>query len=191
MITKEMIKNGIDQGIIRFIVDPNMEHGTVCAIGDNWFYFGGKTAAEENPEEYIKNIPMEDIVLEVFDTLGELKTEFPDEYLYYEYYLQENLKAKESSKTLLVVNFINVEENDDSEVGFDIRVKSRIFVFNGDRKDAEELEDGLCSAFDSDLVDKHSDEEIVELALSESGHKYTEVTDGKIPACDGYYIINV
>ena len=43
-ITKEDIANGITDGIVRFIVDPNMEEGTVCEIGENWFYFGGQTA---------------------------------------------------------------------------------------------------------------------------------------------------
>ena len=83
MITKEMIKNGIEQGVVRFVVDPNMEHGTVCAIGEIWFYFGGLTAEEENPDEYIKNVPIEDIVREIYETLKELRRECPDEYMYY------------------------------------------------------------------------------------------------------------
>lgn len=40
MITKEKIKSGIRDGIIKFVVDPNAESGTVCQIGDWWFYFG-------------------------------------------------------------------------------------------------------------------------------------------------------
>ena len=37
-----------------FITDPNMGYGTVCKIGDYWFYFGGITAEEMEPDEYVK-----------------------------------------------------------------------------------------------------------------------------------------
>lgn len=40
MITEDMVREGIRNGSVRFVKDPNMEHGTVCQIGDNWFYFG-------------------------------------------------------------------------------------------------------------------------------------------------------
>ena len=69
------------------MIDPYMESGTVCQIGDNWFYFCGLTAEEMNPQEYIENVPIEDITNEVFDVLEEFKTVLPDEYLYYELYL--------------------------------------------------------------------------------------------------------
>ena len=87
MITKKLIQGGIQAGYIHFVIDPYMESGTVCQIGDNWFYFGGLTAEEMNPQEYIENVPIEDIANEVFDVLEEFKTVLPDEYLYYELYL--------------------------------------------------------------------------------------------------------
>ena len=36
MITEAMVSEGIRNGSIRFVKDPNSEHGTVCQIGDNW-----------------------------------------------------------------------------------------------------------------------------------------------------------
>ncbi len=86
MITKQLIKNGIRAKLIQFVVDPNMESGTVCQIGDNWFYFGGLTAEELNPEEYLSCVPEDDIVSEIFDTLDDFRKdeEFKDEYEYYE-----------------------------------------------------------------------------------------------------------
>ena len=65
-----------------------MESGTVCAIGDDgyWFYFGGATAAEENPEEYLRKVPIEDVVSEVFAELEDFRKNhdtFGDEYAYY------------------------------------------------------------------------------------------------------------
>ena len=83
-ITKEDIANGITDGIVRFIVDPNMEEGTVCEIGENWFYFGGQTAEEENPDDYLAHTPMSDIVREIFEALEGIKDLDNLEYQYYE-----------------------------------------------------------------------------------------------------------
>ena len=33
MITEDMVREGIRNGSVRFVKDPNMEHGTVCQIG--------------------------------------------------------------------------------------------------------------------------------------------------------------
>lgn len=91
MITREMIRRGIEDELIRLIVDPNMERGTVCQIGDNWFYFGGQTAEELNPVEYY-TFCGEDVVDEIFETLSDFQycEELKDEYDYYEMFLMEN-----------------------------------------------------------------------------------------------------
>ena len=34
MITENMVREGIRNGSVRFVRDPNMDHGTVCQIGD-------------------------------------------------------------------------------------------------------------------------------------------------------------
>ena len=47
-ITKDMIKRGYEQGLIKLVIEPNMKSEVVCQIGDNWFYFGGITAEEKN-----------------------------------------------------------------------------------------------------------------------------------------------
>lgn len=87
MITKEKISDGLDIGTVYLAVDPNMESGTVCFIGDLWFYFGGETAEEMTPEEYVQNVPKPDIVSEIYTALEGFKTageEFEDEYDYYD-----------------------------------------------------------------------------------------------------------
>ncbi len=88
MITRKMIKQGIECGAITFID----QGGTVCSIGDYWFYFGGLTAEEMNPAEYLEAIPMEDIIGDVYTTLEDFRNhaDFLDEYKYYEAYLKEN-----------------------------------------------------------------------------------------------------
>lgn len=92
MISKEMIKQGIEQGVIKFIVDPNMNNRTVCRIGEGWFYFGGVTAEAMNPEEYLKEVPIEDIVNKICEVLKDNSCGiFEYERKYYETYLVKTL----------------------------------------------------------------------------------------------------
>ena len=89
VITKEMIKSGIKAKLVVFAEDPNADHGTVCRIGNSWFYFGGTEGERYSPEEFIKNVPVEDVVDEIFDVLESFRKEgkedidFRDEYDYY------------------------------------------------------------------------------------------------------------
>ena len=51
-----MVRRGTHTGVVQFVTDPNMGYGTVCKIGDYWFYFGGGITAEElEPDEYVKH----------------------------------------------------------------------------------------------------------------------------------------
>ena len=94
IITKNMVIEGYNQGLIRLILSPNGD-GIACQIGDNWFYFGGITAEDYNDiEAYKKAIPALDIVKEIYITLKEFEEIYEDEYLYYYYYLKENLKGE-------------------------------------------------------------------------------------------------
>lgn len=96
MITREMLKTGYDAGLVNLIISPH-DDGVACAIGDNWFYFGGATAEEfSSVEDYKIAIPVDDIVSEIFSVLDEDfkgSPEFEDEYLYYESYLRERIPA--------------------------------------------------------------------------------------------------
>lgn len=94
MITLDMVKRGYETGIINLIDSPH-DDGVVCKIGDNWFYFGGETAAEMTAKDYRRDIPLEDIVRSVFQVLEDFRKDgdvFEDEYLYYEAFLNEQLK---------------------------------------------------------------------------------------------------
>ena len=93
MITKEMILAGFLNGIVRLENEANLG-GTVCRIGDYWFYFGGESADNSSAEDYLRNVPIEDIVCEVASVLEEFAQnpdEFGDEYKYYEAFLKEEL----------------------------------------------------------------------------------------------------
>lgn len=89
IITKEMIKSGIKTGLITFVPDPNADRGTVCKIGDGRFCFGGTEGKRYSPEEYIKNIPEDDIIDEIFETLEDFRKagiEDFDSWSEYDYY---------------------------------------------------------------------------------------------------------
>ena len=79
-----MIMRGIQTGVVQFITDPNMGYGTVCKIGDYWFYFGGITAEEMEPDEYVKKFSVEKIAGIVFRVFEEWRASgfFTDEYRY-------------------------------------------------------------------------------------------------------------
>ena len=103
-ITTWMIRKGIEQGLIRLVKDPNLGHGTVCQIGEKddsgkfpkntWFYFGGLTAEEEDPEEFLQGVNQDEMIQDIFSTLTGFfqSDETMDEYRFYYEYLRENLK---------------------------------------------------------------------------------------------------
>lgn len=93
-ITKEMLKTCYQNGIVCITDSPDLD-GCVCSIGNDWFYFGGQTAEEENAESYIKNVPQEDIINEIYDALSEMRNDwdlYDAEYTYYFYTMQEQME---------------------------------------------------------------------------------------------------
>lgn len=90
MITKQMVENAYDDGVIELDISPNGD-GTVCRIGEYWFYFGGMTAEDyADPREYERDITKETIIEEIFETLDDsLRWDSEDEYWYYYRYLKE------------------------------------------------------------------------------------------------------
>ena len=126
MITKRMVRDGIRNGSIRFVTYPNMEVGTVCQIGEHWIYFGGETAEGMQPEDYLRAMPMEDIVNEVFDVLEVFRRNgkvFGDEYAYYEAFLIEQhmmqnmdtLQKRDAELEQLWGEFADVPMNPETE----------------------------------------------------------------------------
>ena len=92
MITHQMIVEGYRNGTVKLVDSPNGD-GTVCQIGDNWFYFGGEAAEGVSPEQYKKDVPEDGIIDEIYFTLKVFREdggEYLDEYMYYECFLNEN-----------------------------------------------------------------------------------------------------
>lgn len=89
-ISKDDVLRGVKDGVIAFVEEPS-GFGTVCQIGEHWFYFGGETAEVEPPEMYLANSSMEENVRMIYDTLcGFYDYGFDDEYGYYAAILKES-----------------------------------------------------------------------------------------------------
>lgn len=101
MITRKMVRDGYDAGIIKLIHTSEV----VCQIGDIWFFFGGLTAEEYgSADAYKANVPKADILNDIFTTLEAFRIDgdrgekiFADEYLYYEAILREQLGYPKAS----------------------------------------------------------------------------------------------
>lgn len=84
-ITKQMIVNGLNQDIIKPILDDGE---LVCEIGDGWFYFGGHEFENTDPSDIPFDVLVNEI-LTVLDAFHDDWQDYKDEYLYYLYYLNE------------------------------------------------------------------------------------------------------
>lgn len=86
-ISRELVAKAYKRGVITLILSPHKD-GIACGIGDNWFYFGGATAEEySDVETYKKDVPEEDIISSITETLDAFLhdgEEFLDEYHYYQ-----------------------------------------------------------------------------------------------------------
>ena len=102
VITKDMIRAGIEHGVIRFEAnpDPNDPWKTVCAIGNGWFYHVDTT--DIPPDEYIRmnsrNVDM--VVDEIYDELNStVKSDYHDDFKRYLAVLSEEHPGGTNSLT--------------------------------------------------------------------------------------------
>ena len=96
MIKYGDLLRGYEKGVVRFVLEPGCQLGTVCQIGDNWFYFGGLEAEGSIPEEYLANVGWRTAIKDVYNVLNSTNgclgfdEAFPEEYDYYEAVLSES-----------------------------------------------------------------------------------------------------
>lgn len=179
MITKEQIKIGLDSGVVKLVVDP-MEHGTVCQIGENWFYFGGLTAEEMSPDEYRRDIPQETIVDEIFSVLNDFRErpEFIDEYRYYDAMLSESI-PKPNVKSLLSINFFD-------DVDKETYTCTQYLILVLGNFETESLQDSFASFAESDLSALPYHEWVKRVLDAEHYDWKYILPNQKIPACDRF-----
>ena len=87
LITRKMIEDGLMAKVITVTI-----HGDdlMITIGDGWFWICGDGIEWTNPND----IPFDILVTEIKDALDDFYGHpdmFEDEYLYYYYYLCENI----------------------------------------------------------------------------------------------------
>lgn len=100
-LTIEQIRRAINMGLIKFVVDPNLESGTVCSIGEYWFYFGGEAAEQEFPDTFLANADMDEVARDISESIDALKQISPDEHQYYISYVLEGLASPKEYDTLV------------------------------------------------------------------------------------------
>lgn len=86
-IGTKMIEDGLMSKVIIPFLDAD---GLKAQIGDHWFYFGGSEFEYTEPKEIPFDVLVSEIKL-VLDDFYECSETYGDEYLYYYYYLCENI----------------------------------------------------------------------------------------------------
>lgn len=117
-LTRDMIERGYKQGLVRLTTDTEfyknarlpliMKSCVVCAIGDEWLYFGGEKAETSTVKEYTANIPEETIISEIYSAILELAENWKkngDECEYYYHYLKEHVVPDSKDTACLTLNF--------------------------------------------------------------------------------------
>lgn len=91
MISKAMIKSGIELGVVRLIDSP-ISHAVVCQIGEEWFYFADKKSWRCSLQDYIATTPWYSVVNYIYEALDSFyeEDEYDDDYCYYERFLRSH-----------------------------------------------------------------------------------------------------
>lgn len=90
MITSEMIRAGLDAGVVKLIDSPN-DKEPACQIGELWFYYASDVASGLTSEQYLGAADMDEVIRRIVKALSEIKNDMGNtaEYLYYETLLKE------------------------------------------------------------------------------------------------------
>ena len=100
-VPKELLQKGLRAGLIQFIPEiPETGVGVMARIGEGTFFFAGAEGESMTPAEYIKNVPEDDLIEELFDAVNSapINGETEDvstEAMYYRFWLEESLGLRE------------------------------------------------------------------------------------------------
>lgn len=113
MITKGMVAEGFQRGLIR-LIDAPYDHSAVCEIGDYWFYLSDDDSLALSVDEYVKIVPVEKTIDNIFMTLEEFRESEDDvynsSYTYYESFLLEHeISPRKYTVSMDVTATIEVE----------------------------------------------------------------------------------
>ena len=104
MITQEMVRKGLETGVVKLITSPN-DREPACQIGERWFYYATDVASGMTSEQYLKTTDMNDVVLRIVAALNDIRQFMGDsaEYLYYETLLREAANGNRKPATFIGV----------------------------------------------------------------------------------------
>ena len=104
MITQEMVRKGLETGVVKLITSPN-DREPACQIGERWFYYATDVASGMTSEQYLKTADMNDVVRRIVAALNDIKQYMDDsaEYLYYEAILREIANGNRKPATFIGV----------------------------------------------------------------------------------------
>ena len=98
-ITAQEVQAGFKSGLIHLIDAndrPYYGDGVACEVGfgglSNWFYFAGQEGEDTTAADYLRDVPMEDIVQEIVTVLDDFQhgdEADKDEWLFYRYMIDE------------------------------------------------------------------------------------------------------
>lgn len=84
-------KKMIEDGLMAKVIVPQLDNdGLKAQIGEYWFYFGGTEFEKTDPKDMSFELLVEEIKT-VLDDFYKHPETFGDEYMYYYYYLSENI----------------------------------------------------------------------------------------------------
>lgn len=142
---KEKIKQGLAEGIVRIINNPN-DDCIACEIGDYWFYFIGREYEDMSPDEVLETFTKEELSEMIYSVMQDLEAE---ERLYYQSFLEDNLSKKPMQAN------ISLEENKTEFIGQIIDIfedfldEKKIKIPNEERED-EEDDDSFANIYGED-----------------------------------------
>ena len=104
MITQEMVRKGLETGVVKLITSPN-DREPACQIGERWFYYATDVASGMTSEQYLKTADMNDVVRRIVAALNDIRQFMGDsaEYLYYETLLREAANGNRKPATFIGV----------------------------------------------------------------------------------------
>lgn len=105
MITRKMLKQAYEADIVELINSPNGD-GTVCRIGEDWFYFDSDHGGNYLAADYEKEFDTEFTLAKIYERLEEMRENpdlFSNEYDYCESYIREHLIPSDANVDLMKI----------------------------------------------------------------------------------------
>lgn len=213
MITRELIKNALDNGVIQ-ILDEAPDYGCVslcCKIGNNAFYFAGMDFENMTAKEYLENADVVEDLYNILSSPDHAPVEM-DEYNYYigvlegdfapvsrMYLVQCPVSEETSAEKITVGVFENaaladaaIQECVDNRIALDHydaitdTIDNNTAAFFRKWDDMDDVEDGYAITMTLAEILSNADN-IIAWPCAEEGHLLFKTKDGPNTWADIYH----